>query len=125
MTELVCIVCPNGCTLHIEGSDETLTVTGNACKRGEAFAKTELTYPMRTLCTTVRTQQAGVPVLPVRTNGEIPKEKLFDVMRLLDGVTLVSPVARGDVVVKNVCDTGVDIIATSDRMQRAAKHAIL
>ena len=38
MKEIICIVCPNGCTLNVEKNGEEITVTGNKCKRGEEFA---------------------------------------------------------------------------------------
>ena len=117
MQELTCIVCPNGCTLHIEGEDTSLAVSGNACKRGEAFAVSELTHPVRTICSTVRTTFPKAPVLPVRTASEIPKERIFDVMTAINGVTVTTPLHRGDVVIQNVLGLGVDIIATSDLLQ--------
>ena len=81
MHELVCIVCPRGCAMHIEEQDGRYTVTGNSCKRGEQFALSEMTCPTRTLCTTVRTIFPEVPVISVRTSAEIPKDKIFEVMR--------------------------------------------
>ena len=66
MKEMTCITCPNGCHLQIEEKDEKILVTGNRCKRGETFAISELTHPMRTICSTVRTTCREIPVLPVR-----------------------------------------------------------
>lgn len=114
MTELVCIVCPNGCKLTVDSKDGTISVKGNKCKRGEAFAKSELTSPMRTICSTVRTSFSAVPVLPVRVSAEIPKSRIFDVMAEINSVVVTEPVGRGDVVIKNVLGLGVDVISTSD-----------
>ena len=114
MKKLVCIVCPRGCTLTIEESGNDFLVSGNFCKRGADFAKTEMTNPMRTICTTVKTAFPEVPVLPVRVSAEIPKNKIFDVMAEINKTTLTKRVSRGDAVIKNVLDLGVDIIATSD-----------
>ena len=112
MKEIVCIVCPNGCSLKVEQNGETITVTGNKCKRGEDFAIKEMTCPMRTICSTVKTNSSVFPVLPVRVSSDIPKEKIFDVMNEINKTTVTAPVQRGDVVIKNVLDLGVDIIAT-------------
>ena len=71
MGELVCIVCPNGCTLRCEERDGQLFVTGNKCARGAAFAAEELHHPMRTVCSTVRTVFAGMPVLPPVLAGAV------------------------------------------------------
>lgn len=114
MRELVCIVCPKGCTMHITEKDGEIAVTGNTCKRGAQFAVSEMTKPMRTICTTVRTAFKEVPVLPVRVSAEIPKDRIFDVMHEINQVCVEKPVARGDTVLKNVLELGVDIIATSD-----------
>lgn len=113
MRELVCIVCPRGCTMQLEGEGENLTVTGNCCKRGHDFAVSEVTCPMRTICTTVKTIFPEVPVLPVRVSSEIPKDKIFPVMEKINSVTVKKKVKSGDAVIKNVLNLGVDVIATS------------
>ena len=113
MRELVCIVCPKGCTMKIEEKDGEISVTGNSCKRGASFAVSEMTEPKRTVCTTVRTVFKDAPVIPVRDSAEIPKDRIFDVMREINAVTLSSPVGRNDVIIKNVLGLGADVIATS------------
>lgn len=117
MRELVCIVCPRGCTMRIEEKDGAFAVTGNTCKRGEQFAVSEMTAPKRTICTTVRTVFPGVPVLPVRVSAEIPKDRIFDVMREIKKVCLDRPVDRGEVILPDVLGLGVDVIATSDLLK--------
>ena len=117
MRELVCIVCPRGCTMRIEEKDGDFTVSGNSCKRGAAFAVSEMTRPMRTICSTVRTTFPDVPVLSVRVSAEIPKDRIFDVMGEIRKVRLDRPVRRGDVIISNVLDLGMDIIATSDLLE--------
>ena len=113
MRELVCIVCPKGCTMKIEEKDGEISVTGSSCKRGASFAVSEMTEPKRTVCTTVRTVFKDAPVIPVRVSAEIPKDRIFDVMREINAVTLSSPVGRNDVIIKNVLGLGADVIATS------------
>ena len=73
----VCIVCPNGCTLHAAEENGAITVTGNRCPKGEEYAKAELTNPVRTLTTSVATVFPDRPVLPVRTSGAIPKDAIM------------------------------------------------
>lgn len=111
--EMTCIVCPNGCALTVEKNGEEITVSGNRCKRGEAFAKAELTRPMRTICSTVKTIFPDVPVLPVRTSSEIPKDKIFAVMEEINKVTVRERIHSKDTVIHNVLNLNVDIIATS------------
>jgi len=113
MKDLYCITCPSGCRLTVESHDGALSVEGHGCKRGIAFAEAELTNPTRSLTTTVRTKHPDFPVLPVRTDGEIPKGKIMDAMRALSGVLLDRPMDCGDTVLEDVAGTGVRVIATS------------
>ena len=121
MHELVCIVCPKGCSMRSEEKDGSYTVSGNTCKRGAEFAISEMTCPMRTICSTVRTTFPDVPVLSVRVSAEIPKDRIFDVMGEIRKVRLDQPVRRGEPVIRNVLGLGVDIIATSDLLEGKRK----
>ena len=121
MQELICITCPAGCKLQAELTPNGgVTVTGNTCKRGIDFALAELTNPMRTLCSTVRTAFAACPMLPVRTDREIPKTKMAEAMRLLTDVIIDKPLACGDVAVSlaPVCEG--NFVATSDWLKEVA-----
>jgi CxxC motif-containing protein len=118
---MLCIVCPNGCRLQVEESAADnaadtagIRVMGNQCERGVAFARAELTNPTRTLTTTVRTAFREVPVLPVRTSGEIPKGKIPEVMAFLGTVTVTEPLGIGAVVAERVLGLDSDIIVTSN-----------
>ena len=110
MAKLICIVCPKGC--HLTVDETTFEVVGNNCPRGAAYGKAELTSPTRVITSTVKVEKGDICRCPVRTKGAIPKGKMFDVVSALRKVTLVSPVKIGDVVIPNVCDTGIDVIAT-------------
>lgn len=115
MKTMNCIECPNGCLLQVEmGEDGKIRVSGNRCSRGVTFAESELTNPMRTIATTVRTNDERVRVLPVRVSGPIPRGKIFDVIKAINEITLASPVGRGDTVIENVLGLGVDVISESD-----------
>ena len=118
MKQLVCIGCPRGCRLTIDEKDGEYIVTGNTCPRGKEFAISEMTAPKRTICSTVKTAFPDVPVLPVIVSDDIPREKIFDVMREINAVTLKERIGRGDAVIKNVLGLGVDVIATSDLLKQ-------
>lgn len=107
--DVVCIVCPRGCRLNVENG----IVTGNACKRGEAFAISESTMPMRSVCSTVATVFKEYPVLSVRTDGEIPKDKIPMLMQQINDVVVKEKLKRGDVVINGVVGTNVNLIATA------------
>lgn len=109
---LTCIVCPLGCTLtaEVEGKN-VLSVEGNRCPRGKAYAETECTAPMRTVTTTVRCTDGGL--VAVKTRTPIPKEHIFDCMRILNHTVAPLPIAVGDVIMKDVF--GSDIVAVQER----------
>ena len=114
--EIVCIVCPNGCRIRCETVAGELECSGQKCKRGVEYVKAELTRPMRSLTTSVKTVFPDSPVVSVRTSGEIEKAKLRDVIDSLAKVTVQQRIRVGDVVVNNVCGTGVNVICTSNRL---------
>lgn len=113
MRELICIVCPQGCRLCVDEEHE-YRVTGNRCPRGAEYGCTELKNPTRTVTSTVAVQGAMYPRCPVKTSAPIPKGLIFEAMRTLDGLVLHAPVDLGQVVVPDICGTGVDFIATRD-----------
>ncbi|HNY74540.1 MAG: DUF1667 domain-containing protein [Bacilli bacterium] len=111
MKELICILCPRGCRLKV---DDDLNVTGNFCPRGILYAKTEMTNPTRIITSTVKIKAKNAVRLSVKTAQAIPKGKMFDCMRELDKVMVEAPIRIGDVIVYNICETGVDVVATKD-----------
>ncbi len=111
MKELICIVCPKGCRLHVDPQND-FTVTGNACPRGAVYGRNEICNPRRILTSTVRIRGAVSRRCPVKTNREIPKDAVFQVAEALDSVEVTAPVHIGDVVIENVCGTGADIVIT-------------
>ena len=112
--DLVCIVCPKGCKLSIDEKGEAF---GASCKRGVDFAKTELSSPTRTVCSTVSTTFSHRPVLPVRTSGEIPKDKIFAFMDFVKTVKVDKAVKCGEVLAENILGLNVNLIATDDLEQ--------
>ena len=119
--EMTCIVCPNGCLLKVEKKGEEIIVEGAKCKRGIDYAKAELVAPKRSLTSTVKTVFEDMPVLPVRTGGEIDKGAIKEVMIEINKVKLTRRVKRGEVIIPNILNSGVDIISTSD-MIRGGKN---
>ena len=111
MKELICITCPRGCHLSV---DDNLNVTGNFCPRGVAYAKAELTHPVRMVTSTVEVVSSSEARLPVKTKDPIPKELIFPVMEEINKVIVKAPIKIGDVIIKDILGTGVDIIATKN-----------
>lgn len=113
--ELVCIRCPMGChiTVEMEG-DEIGAITGNTCPRGADYAVKELTDPRRIVTSLVRVKGGELPVVSVKTAGDIPKDRIGDCIRAIKGTEVAAPVRMGDVILENVCGTGINIVATAN-----------
>lgn len=110
---LTCICCPLGCqvTVGLENG-EVVSVTGNTCKRGEDYARKEVTSPTRIVTSTVKVIGGNAATVSVKTKSDIPKSKIFECVKALKEVTVQAPIAIGDVILSNVADTGVDIVVT-------------
>ena len=114
MRNLICIECPIGCSLSVEKVGEQWDIKGNKCPKGKDFAINEITDPRRSICSTVRTTFKMVPRLPVRTTGDVPLKEIFAVMAQINAISLDKPIHTGDMIIKNVCNTGINVIAASD-----------
>ena len=113
MKELVCIVCPKGCRLHVD-EQNGFAVTGNSCPRGEEYGRNELKNPTRVLTSTVKISGALHSRCPVKTDRPNAKGKLFDAMREVAAVRLQAPVAVGEIVVDNIAGTGANLVAAKN-----------
>ncbi len=112
---LTCIGCPMGCPLTVVmNGNEVVSVTGNTCKRGDIYARKEVTNPTRIVTSTVRVSGGSIDMVSVKTKEDIPKEKIFDCVKALKEIEVSAPVHIGDVVLENVAGTGVDIVATKN-----------
>lgn len=111
--ELTCICCPVGCALTVTiESDSGVTVAGNRCPRGAAYGEKEVTNPTRIVTSTVGVDGYPDTVVSVKTASDIPKGSINDCMKALAKVTVTAPIHVGDVIVENIADTGVNILAT-------------
>ena len=113
MKKITCIICPKGCQIEVFQEDSRFEVRGNGCKRGLDFALSEALDPLRTLTTTVRTAFEEYPLLPVRTDRDIPLGCLRAAMTEINKLTLDHGVSMGEVLIENLLNTGANLIATS------------
>jgi len=113
---MTCILCPNGCELHVAWEDEptkdAISVDGNLCPKGLVYAVDELTHPMRTLTTSVLVRGGVQRLTSVKTASAVPRDALSAVRAALRSVVLCAPVAIGDVVLTNAGGTAVDVVVT-------------
>lgn len=117
-----CIICPMGCSIKAEHDEDTRkieNITGVACKRGITYITQELLNPMRTIQSSVLVIGGALPLASVKTSAPIPKDKIFEVMKVVKSIKLSAPVEAGSIAVKNVMGLDVDIVVTKavDNMQ--------
>ena len=110
--DMICIICPRGCPLCAEIQNGSVTVTGNACPRGQEYAVNECTNPVRTVTAIVRISNRHNTMVSVKTSSPVAKSKMMEVMDTLRQIRIAAPVHIGDVIAENVC--GGNIIATKE-----------
>ena len=111
--EFTCIVCPTGCSLRVETEgNKVLNVTGNLCEKGAEYSESEIVNPVRTLTTTMKAQDNKR--VSVKSDRPLPKASLIKMKKILDGIYLPSPIKIGDILIKNIAETGINIIATKN-----------
>lgn len=116
---IICIGCPKGCkvTLTHDENDQILSVSGYGCKNGEEYAKNEFTSPVRIFTSTVRVRGGDLALVPVKTKGAVPKAMLMECAKESCRVEAVAPIKIGDVIISNICGTGVDLVAARNIKQ--------
>ncbi len=118
--ELICVNCPMGCrvTVTMEGK-EILSITGNTCPRGKAYAEKECIRPERILTSTVAVSNGTHRVVPVITDKEIPLDLVMDAMDVIRKVSVQAPVEMGQVIIPDLLGTGADVIASRSMPAKA------
>ena len=130
--KITCIECPLGCEMTVEvsgggtegagrgdtGKGREIRVSGNRCARGKKYAVQEVVDPRRVLTTTVFVEGGMRPLLPVMSSEAIPRGMVMDCIREISKIKVKAPVNYGDVIVKNVCGTGVDIVASRSMVRK-------
>lgn len=111
--QIICIECPNGCVLDVEVKDgQMINVEGNKCDKGAVYAECEIEDPVRVLTASVMSEGLAVLMVPVKTKGSIPRDKLLDAMEEIKKIKIKKPVEVGEVIVGDFMGLGVDLVAT-------------
>ena len=111
--EITCIICPIGCKILVKINKKQFEVLkGNKCKKGIEYSRNEALDPKRLLTSSVLVINGEWPLVSVKTSGAVPKEKIFSVLKEIKKKTVNAPVKLGQILIKNVANTGVDILAT-------------
>ena len=114
MKEITCIICPRGCSLNIHKEQDEWVVCGNHCPRGVKYAISEMTAPTRMLTSTIRVKDGIHPVCPIISAKPIPKSEIMKCMKEIWNYEVNAPIHYGEVVISNIGNTGVDMIASRD-----------
>jgi CxxC motif-containing protein len=114
--KIICIGCPLGCetTLKIDDQGEVVKITGYKCKEGRQYVLEEHRSPVRVLTATVLTQNSARPLFPVRTSRPLLKTQLREAAKVLTKVKVKPPIRVGQIILPNLMNTGIDVIATDD-----------
>lgn len=115
--DIRCIVCPTGCLVHVKNVNGELIIEGHLCKRGEECAREEFIAPKRILTTTMRVENGFLPLVPVRSDNPIPKEKLEETLKQIAKNTVKAPIKMGDILIEKVLDLDINIIASRDLIE--------
>ena len=110
--ELICIICPRGCTLTVDTDKDPVLVSGNACPKGAQYGRDEVLSPTRTVTSIVRVSNREDTMVSVKTSAPIPKGNIFDVMKAIRVANVTAPVKIGDVIIHDLF--GADVVATKD-----------
>jgi len=112
---ITCITCPLGCDITVRGEEGLITeILGSGCKRGEEYAANEYLDPKRMLTTVVKAEGYRLPVVSVRTDRPVPKDKILECMEILRSIVVTGEIKIGNVIVENILDTGANIIITNN-----------
>jgi CxxC motif-containing protein len=112
LKELTCIVCPQGCRIKAIKKSGKHEIEGHGCKRGSEYALKETTNPERTLTTSIKVIDGELPLASVKTSKPIAKKKIKEVMKKIKAIKIKAPVQHGAIIIKNICNTKADLIAT-------------
>lgn len=107
---LTCVECPMGCQIEVGVENGVAVyVKGNSCPRGKLYAEAEVVRPVRVLTSTVRCTDGTM--LPVKTDGAVPKDKMTELMKVINLCHPTLPIKTCDIVIKDFFD-GINLIAT-------------
>ena len=108
--KLICILCPQGCEIDIDGDNKTI---GNRCPRGAAYAIEEKKAPKRTLTTTLAVKGGNRKRVSVKTKETIQLLDQERILSCLSNLHVDAPLHVGDLL-SNLGNSSVDFLVTSE-----------
>jgi CxxC motif-containing protein len=110
-TNITCILCPIGCEIRVN-KKELKIIEGAKCKKGIDYSKNEILNPKRIITSSILVKNGDLPLVSVKTNNPIPKDKIFEIINKIKNKTVDAPIQIGEIIIKNILGTNADIIAT-------------
>ncbi len=121
LKEYTCIMCPRGCDICAQlENEEILFIEGASCQKGTDYVKQELTDPRRNIATSVLVENGTLPIVSVKLDSQIPKNKIFETMEVIKRFKVQAPVMIGQVLIENILDLNCNVVATN-KVERNAK----
>ena len=117
LKDIRCIICPTGCLVHVENVNGELIIEGHSCKRGEEYAREEFISPKRILTTTMRVKNGILPLIPVRSDKPILKDKLREALKEIAQTVAKAPIKMGHILIEDVLGLEINIIASRDLVE--------
>ena len=115
--DIRCIICPTGCLVHVENVNGELIIEGHSCDRGEEYAREEFVAPKRILTTTMQVESGFLPLVPVRSDTPIPKDRLEETLKEIAKTKTKAPIKMGDILIEKVLGLEINIIASRDLIE--------
>ena len=112
--QFICKNCEKQCVLDIDEYEGSIEVTGNQCSDGINYAMKEKDNTKGILTTLVRIKGGRISVLPVKSSMPIERKIWLECSKALSRIYVGIPVKIGDVICKNILNTGVDIVSTKN-----------
>lgn len=113
--EITCILCPNGCDILIEYSDEELIeIEGAVCPKGKEYARQEIKDPLRILTSSVMVKGGDTSLVSVKSDKPVPLENIMDIMEELKELKVKAPISIGDIIIEKPNGIDCNIIATRE-----------
>jgi len=111
--EITCIICPIGCKILVKVEKNKFEVLkGNKCKKGIDYARNEALDPRRMLTSSILVNNGKWPLVSVKSSKPVPKNKIFSVLSEIKKAKVDAPVKIGQILIKNVSGTNIDIVST-------------
>lgn len=112
--EIICVVCPSSCRVSVTGDGGTIReVSGFACKRGEEYARSEYLSPVRILTSIAKAEGYVSPVISVRSDRPIPRDKQFECVEAIRKIVVKTPFTVGRVVIEDIFGCGANIVLSN------------